>query len=143
MVNKRRGEVALRLDGKTYCLCLTLGALAELEDSLNLSNIGQLADRFAQGSVKSADLMKILGVALRAGGADLSDAEAAAMRCEGGALTLTRALVDLLRLTFDPESTQYTDQTGAGKANNGEVDQGEVDGDENPTMADLSQTGRP
>ena len=31
MVNTHRGEIEAVLDGKTYRLCLTLGALAELE----------------------------------------------------------------------------------------------------------------
>ncbi|PLW76956.1 gene transfer agent family protein [Cohaesibacter celericrescens] len=104
MANRRRGEISLELNEKPYRLCLTLGALAELEDSMGLENIGQLADRFAQGKVRSVDLVKILGAALRAGGADICDKEAAAMRCEGGAIALTKALVDVLRLTFDPHA---------------------------------------
>ena len=106
MVNKRRGEISLVLDGQAYVLCLTLGALAELEDSMALGNIGELADRFAQGKVRSADLIKILGVSLRAGGSDLSDAEAASMRCAGGAVALVEAIAGLLRLTFDPHANQ-------------------------------------
>ena len=31
MVNRHRGEIEAILDGKSYRLCLTLGALAELE----------------------------------------------------------------------------------------------------------------
>ena len=85
MANRRRGEVTLILDGKPRVLCLTLGALAELEDNMGLDNIGELADRFGSGRVRSADLVKILGAALRAGGEDISDREAASMGCEGGA----------------------------------------------------------
>nr|WP_321982427.1 gene transfer agent family protein [uncultured Cohaesibacter sp.] len=103
MVNRRRGEISLTLDNKPYALCLTLGALAELEDSMELDDIGALADRFSGGKVKSADLVKILGAALRAGGANVTDKEAASMRCKGGAPVLTTALVDLLRETFSPE----------------------------------------
>lgn len=33
MANKHRGEVTARLDGKDYTLCLTLGALAEMEQA--------------------------------------------------------------------------------------------------------------
>lgn len=100
MVNKRRGEISLTLNEKPRRLVLTLGALAELEHDLNLQNIGQLADRFAQGQVRMTDLVCILGAALRAGGLDVSNREAGSMQCEGGAPALTRALVDLLHLTF-------------------------------------------
>ncbi|SNY92803.1 Phage tail tube protein, GTA-gp10 [Cohaesibacter sp. ES.047] len=104
MANRRRGEVTLILDGSPLILCLTLGALAELEDSMGLANIGELADRFSAGKVRSADLVKILGAALRAGGTNITDQQAARMRCEGGAAALTKALVDVLRLAFDPAS---------------------------------------
>ena len=34
MANRYRGEIDARLDGKPHTLCLTLGALAELEDQM-------------------------------------------------------------------------------------------------------------
>lgn len=102
MVNHRRGEVPIILDGKRFPLVLTLGALAELEESLQLNNIAQLAERFAAGHVRMQDLVKILGAALRAGGADISDEKAAAMRCEGGAPALASALVKVMQITFAP-----------------------------------------
>ena len=103
MVNRRRGEISLILDDQSFKLCLTLGALAELEDSMGLDDISALAERFSGGRVRSGDLIKILGAALRAGGANISDLEAASMRCKGGAPALTRALVELLKETFSPE----------------------------------------
>lgn len=103
MANKRRGEIDITLDGKTYPLCLTFGALAELEDKMGLGNIGELADLFSNGRVRSADLIRILGAALRGGGHDISDQEAAKMRCEGGSGALAVALVELLQLTFNPD----------------------------------------
>lgn len=112
MANKHRGEVDICLEGKVYPLCLTLAALAELEDRLGLDNIGALAGRFANGKVKSRDLMVILGVALRAGGASLSDEEAAAMQCEGGAMGITKALVELIGLTFSPPDSGETNGPG-------------------------------
>ena len=129
MTNKRRGEVSLILDGKPYSLCLTLAALAELEASLGLDNIGALADRFSDGRVKSSDLVKILGSALRAGGVDISDEVAAKMRCQGGASALTAALVALLCETFVPELDD------ASKAS-GDAVKGRFTS--NPTMADLA-----
>ncbi|TXM55641.1 GTA-gp10 family protein, partial [Methylobacterium sp. WL120] len=39
MANRRRGEVPLDLGGTRYTLCLTLGALAELEDALQAGDL--------------------------------------------------------------------------------------------------------
>jgi hypothetical protein len=45
LVNKARGEAALTLDGVTYRLCLTLGALAEIEAALGVETLGALDTR--------------------------------------------------------------------------------------------------
>ena len=49
----RRGEVALVLGGKRYTLCLTLGALAELEDAFGVADLAALAERFAGGRLSA------------------------------------------------------------------------------------------
>ncbi len=128
MANQHRGEVDVILNGKKYPLCLTLGALAELEEALGLSNIGELAQRFAKGRVKSADLVKILGTALRAGGAEISDQQAGAMQCDGGAVALTKVLVCLLTVTFSPHGQADDEQSDASPVQEGRP--------ENPTLAD-------
>ena len=99
-------------------------------------DISALADRFSGGKVKSADLIKILGAALRAGGADISDSEAALMHCKGGATALTCALVTLLRETFGPELEEGNPQPQQASkelpSNGGGKNKGL-----NPTQADL------
>jgi len=77
MANRRRGEVALALGAERYTLCLTLGALAELEDALGAADLTDLAARFGNGWLRSRDLIALLGAALRGGGHAL-DAEAVA-----------------------------------------------------------------
>lgn len=42
MANKQRGEVSLKIGAKTYTGTLTLGALAHLEDVLNIDKPGEL-----------------------------------------------------------------------------------------------------
>src|SRR5690242_6866912 len=79
MANRRRGEIALQLGGRTYTLCLTLGALAEFEEAFGAPSLTALAERFAAASLSSRDLLKLLAVALRGGGHDVSDAEVAAL----------------------------------------------------------------
>ena len=84
MANRIRGEVPLTLGGRRYTLCLTLGALAELEAALQAGDLAGLAARFAGGRVSARDLIALLGVALRGGGHDLDDAAVARLPLAGG-----------------------------------------------------------
>ena len=79
MANPRRGEVAVTLAGRPYTLCLTLGALAELEDAFGVGDLAALGQRFASGRLASRDLAKLLGAGLRGGGHPLADEEVRAL----------------------------------------------------------------
>ena len=63
MVNRHRGEVEAVLDGRTWTLCLTLGALAELEAALAAGDLMGLARRFEAGAsppaTRSASLARV------------------------------------------------------------------------------------
>ncbi|MYZ50466.1 GTA-gp10 family protein, partial [Propylenella binzhouense] len=85
MANRHRGEVDAVLDGRRHTLCLTLGALAELEASYAADDLIALAARFEGGRLSARDLIRVVGAGLRGGGAAVSDDEVAAMRAEGGA----------------------------------------------------------
>jgi hypothetical protein len=50
MANVRRGEIEAELGNRTWRMVLTLGALAELEDSFGASDLTDLAERFAAGN---------------------------------------------------------------------------------------------
>lgn len=100
MANKRRGEVSLQLGPSRYTLCLTLGALAELEDAFGVQDLMALAERFGTGRLSSRDLLAILGLALRGGGHDVSDTEVAALPLHDGIEPLAAAIADLLVATF-------------------------------------------
>jgi hypothetical protein len=99
-VNRRRGEVAARFDGREYRLCLTLGALAELEDAFAASDLGALVARFASGKLSATDLIRVIGAGLRGGGHAVGDDEVAAMSCDDGAAGFARVAADLLTATF-------------------------------------------
>jgi hypothetical protein len=73
MINAARGEAALRLQGREYRLCLTLGALAEIEHALGLDDLTMLDARLARPSAR--DLVRILTALLRGGGEAMSEAE--------------------------------------------------------------------
>jgi hypothetical protein len=63
--NRRRGEIAAELDGRPFRLCLTLGALAELEAAFAADDLGKLVERFSSGKLSALDMMRIIGAGLR------------------------------------------------------------------------------
>lgn len=65
-INGARGETAAVLAGAERRLCLTLGALAEIETALELESVGSLADRMRR--LSGRDLMAVLAALLRGGG---------------------------------------------------------------------------
>lgn len=64
--NPARGEVSWVLGGEPRRLCLTLGALAELEGALEAEGWEALAARLRRLSAR--DLMLVLAALLRGGG---------------------------------------------------------------------------
>ena len=100
MANKRRGEVDVMLGGQAYRMCLTLGALAELEAVFGDEDMMALASRFETGRLRSEDAIRILGAGLRGAGHDLTDDRVAAMPCDRGATGYVAAVADLLQATF-------------------------------------------
>lgn len=101
-VNRRRGEVGGVLDGRERRLCLTLGALAELEDAFAVGDLGSLAERFAGGRMSARDITRIIGAGLRACGEDATDEEVAAMRHDDGIAGMASLAGELLAATFGP-----------------------------------------
>ena len=61
MANPHRGEIEAELDGRRFTLCLTLGALAELEGALGERDLLALAERFEKGRIASRDAIRIIG----------------------------------------------------------------------------------
>ena len=100
MANPQRGEVAAVLDGEERVLCLTLGALAELEARLGAGDLTGLGERFAAGRISARDLTAILGAGLRGGGNAISDDDLARLHIEGGVRGAAEAALRLLRATF-------------------------------------------
>lgn len=103
--NRRRGEVEAIIGGERRILCLTLGALAELETSFAADNLADLAERFSGGRLKTADLIRILGAGLRGGGNLIADEDLADLDIEGGAAAAVAVVADLLSLTFGGTET--------------------------------------
>ena len=100
IINRHRGEIAARLDGKEHCLCLTLGALAELEAAFAVDDIASLAERFSTGRLSSDDMLKLIGAGLRGAGHTLTNEDVAQMQAEGGATGFAKIVAELLNATF-------------------------------------------
>ena len=100
MPNIHRGEISALIGGEEMTLCLTLGALAELEARLQAGDLVGLAERFAGGRVSARDLTAILGAGLRGAGHAVSDDDLARLSIEGGLKGAAEIAARLLRATF-------------------------------------------
>jgi hypothetical protein len=103
--NRRRGEVEAELDGRSFRLCLTLGALAELEAAFAAEDLAALVQRFSSGRLSATDMVRVIGAGLRGGGNAVSDDEVSTMRTENGVAGFAAIVADLLTATFGAAST--------------------------------------
>lgn len=100
MANPWAGEVTLIVNGERCVLKLTLGALAELEESLGAESLIALVERFEGGRFAMRDVLALLMSGLRGGGwvgsaEGLRNAEIA-----GGAVEAARVAALLLARAF-------------------------------------------
>lgn len=100
MVNPHRGEIEVVLGGVPYTLCLTLGALAELEHAFGEADMMALAERFQNGRISAGDALKIICAGLRGAGHEISDEEVAKLPAPGGAAGFIDIVARLLSATF-------------------------------------------
>jgi Phage tail tube protein, GTA-gp10 len=100
MPNLHRGEIDATLDGRPFRLCLTLGALADLESAFGSDDMLALAERFSVGRLSARDATRIIGAGLRGAGHDIDDASVSRMRGEGGASGFVDVVARLLAATF-------------------------------------------
>lgn len=103
MPNRYRGEIEARLDGTTMTLCLTLGALAELEAAFGDSDMLALASRFESGRISASDCVRIIGAGLRGAGNNVSDEAVGRMQTDGGVAGFVGIVAVLLQATFGGE----------------------------------------
>jgi hypothetical protein len=107
--NPHRGEIEARLDGKLHRLCLTLGALAELESAFGDTDMLALAERFHAGRLSARDAQRIIGAGLRGGGHDVADEAVARMQADSGAAGFVDIVARLLVATFGGARPGETD----------------------------------
>lgn len=101
MGNPWAGEVMLTLDGRPRRMKLTLGALAELEQSLKADSLVALVERFERGAFSSRDVLALIVAGLRGGGDLSADARMVGQAdIEGGPVAAARAAAELLARAF-------------------------------------------
>ena len=100
IVNRRRGEISANIGGTERCLCLTLGALAGLEDALGAGDLQALAERLAAGRLSARDLLAVIHAGLAGGGNDFTLEDVAGMTVEGGLSGYASIAAELLKVTF-------------------------------------------
>jgi hypothetical protein len=66
MVNPQRGETVLEAGGERYTLCLTLGALAEIEALTGAQDLAGIGPKLA--TLNANGMLDLLSILLRAGG---------------------------------------------------------------------------
>lgn len=118
MANPHRGEIDAELGGRSWTLCLTLGALAELEAAYGDEDLLAIVARFEQGRFGATDLIRLLGAGLRGAGHEISDKDVAEMKTPGGAPDFVNVAARLLRATFaqaEAERERSEDAPAPGK----------------------------
>ena len=100
MANRHRGEIAAELGGKTYVLCLTLGALAEIEHAYGGEDLLAIAERFETGRIRATDAIRVIAAGMRGAGTEISDEEVSRLNVVGGAAGYMHIVAELLKATF-------------------------------------------
>lgn len=100
MANPWTGEVALVIDGQERVLKLTLGALAELEQTLETGSLVDLVQRFETGQFSSRDVLALIVAGLRGGGGTAMSDDLMSADIEGGPMAAARAAAQLLARAF-------------------------------------------
>ena len=100
IINTKRGEISARLGGADRRLCLTLGALAQLEADFGVEDLQALASRFADGRLSASDLVTLLHAGLSGGGNSLTREDVEQLDCEGGLHGYAQIASNLLAVTF-------------------------------------------
>ncbi len=98
--NPWAGEVALVLDGTAHICKLTLGALAELEASLQADTLVALVARFEAGGFSTRDVLALIVAGLRGGGWRGSARDLLCAEIEGGPVRAAEAAAELLARAF-------------------------------------------
>jgi len=100
MANPWAGEVAICLDGQRHVAKLTLGALAELEETLATGSLLELVQRFEEQQFSTRDVLALIVAGLRGGGWQGTATDLLRVEISGGPVGAARAAAELLARAF-------------------------------------------
>ncbi|WP_224824547.1 gene transfer agent family protein [Cognatishimia sp. MH4019] len=100
MGNPYASEVALVIDGQRHVAKLTLGALAELEATLETGTLIELVERFEGGAFSTRDVLALIVAGLRGGGWDGQARDLISAEIEGGMVEAAKVAATLLSRAF-------------------------------------------
>jgi len=100
MANPWTGEVAIWLDGQRHVAKLTLGALAELEETLDTGSLVEMVERFENRRFTTRDVLALIIAGLRGGGWQGTSADLRTVEIGGGPVEAARAAAELLARAF-------------------------------------------
>lgn len=100
MANPWAGEVAIVLDGKRHLAKLTLGTLAELEETLETGTLLDLVQRFEEQRFSTRDVLALIVAGLRGGGWEGQASDLLRVEIGGGPVEAARAAAELLARAF-------------------------------------------
>lgn len=103
MANPKRGEVSLVVAGQRWTLCLTLGALAEIEAHFGVPDIPALGARLSEGRLGAQDIVAIIGSAARGGGMKVTPSELQDLPVASELPALMTAVLELFARAFPAE----------------------------------------
>lgn len=100
MANPFAGEVAVEVDGSPMVAKLTLGALAELEASLETGSLIELIERIEARRFSARDVLAVVVAGLRGGGWQGRAEDLARAEIGGGPMGAARVAAMLLARAF-------------------------------------------
>ncbi len=96
----------MTIDGERHVLKLTLGALAELEESLAAGSLVELVERFETQAFSTRDVLALIVAGLRGGGWDGQGVDLMRAEIAGGPVEAAKVAGQLLVRAFSlPSST--------------------------------------
>ena len=109
MANKLKGQVKLQLGSKEYRARLTIDAIINIEDSLDMG-IVKIATRMSEGDVRMSQVVNILTPALRGGGNDVQPKDVIKLISEVGIVPATAAVAQLLMEVLTHQQSEDSEE---------------------------------
>lgn len=94
----------MTINGRVQVMRLSLGALAELEQSLGADSLLDLVGRFETGNFRTRDILAVLYAGLCAGGWDGTPQDLADAEIQGGPIVAAQSAARVLALSFGTDT---------------------------------------